>query len=181
MSSLFERSGDFIASHPGVDVAIAVAVGLIAFFLPNPTASGDAELVAGIYSSASAVAALVGGLGSLAVATYSGGKGTRLRQLRASQGPELRRNFAAMLGATFVGAVVTWSAQIVMLGSEQLAWTLATAGLTLAGVTVLRQALLFGSLLELTDADSNAKTPPVLKPQMDEAIEAARQRNRGAA
>lgn len=85
-----------------------------------------------------------------------------------------------MLGATFMSASVAWSAQVVAYHSTGAAWSLCVGALTLAAGTVLRQTLLFGALLSLSDMDQAARKPSRHSPRMSEARQAARERS-GAA
>lgn len=173
---LFEAF-DMASDHPWIDVAMAVVVGMAVLAIPNPTAAIPPSDLSQLYASAAAVAAVVGGLGSLAVAAYSSGQGLRLRQLRRHQGKALRRNFAAMLGATFASAAVAWLAQLMAFHSVDVAWSLCVGALTLAGITVLRQTLLFGALLSLSDKDRETPRAARHAPQMEAAREAARRRS----
>lgn len=176
--NLFFAAFDWASDHPMLDVILAVVVGSLAWALPDPTSKLPPSDLSGLYASAAAVAAVVGGLGSLAVAAYSSGQGARIKQLRRHQGRSLRRNFAAMLAATFASAAVAWSAQLVAFHSVSIAWSLCVGALTLAGVTVVRQTLLFGGLMNLSDKDQ-ASARPLSRhtPQMDAARDAAQRRS----
>lgn len=168
---------DLVSDYPLIDVALAIIVGGAVWFAPDPTGGISPSDLSALYASAAAVAAVVGGLGSLAVAAYSSGQGVRLTRLRKSQGRSLRRNFATMLGATFASAAVAWGAQLVAFHSTAIAWCLCVGALTLAGLTVVRQVLLFSALMGLTDKDHGTRPLARHTPQMDAAKEAARRRS----
>lgn len=152
--------GDFWAGRPWLDLVAAVLAGsALAVWAPLLSKLTTEERV-GVYASAADVVAVVGGLGSVAVAAYVGVGGRRMSLLRQEQGGALRTNLAFFLIATAISAGTAWSAQIVEAnGLSQLAWGMVVGSVLWCLLTALRQAWLFANLVAVSDQDAAESEP----------------------
>lgn len=158
------RAKDLWADHPVIDVVGACIIAtLMAIFLPVTQRLAATTRVE-LYSAEGAIVALVGGLGAIAIATYTGGSGRRMKKLKQDAGPSLRRNFAWAIASTTVSAFTAWAAIIVDAYSVTVAWGMAVGAAILCALTAARQVWLVSGLISVADVDDQRADAAAARP-----------------
>lgn len=133
---------------------MSLAVGFLAGYFWRPIAQvAQADRIS-LYSSAAEIVAVVGGLGSIAVSTYVGMSGRRIKALQQESGAEVNSNLAWFIIATAVSAFSCWIAQVLEIqGLRTTAWIFVVVAILWSFLTMFRQAWLFSNLVGITQAD----------------------------
>lgn len=155
------RVADLVLDWPPVDALLSVLAGWFVAWVAawRPLVDAPVGDRAAIYSSAGSLVAVVGGLGSVAVAVYMGRTGVRARRLRAVSGVPLRRNWWMIMMATLVSAIACWLAQIMDASKHPtVAWAMVVTAVVWCVLTGCRQAWLFLALMAVQDKDQAAPT-----------------------
>lgn len=149
-----KKAKDCWSDWPFLDLVVAILCSLLGVFLFPLLSGTDSETRQGIYASAADVIAVVGGLGSIAVSTYVGLSGRRIRELKNKRSKPLTRNLAFFIFATAGASISCWVAQIVDASDHYLlGWGFVLTGVIWCCLTVVRQAWLFLSLVAISAQD----------------------------
>jgi hypothetical protein len=155
------RLNDWVSEMPGVDLVLSLVVAGLASWrtgVPSELTLGERLT---IYGTAGTVIAVIGGLGSIAVSVYLGGKGGRVTLLRAENGSALRANWRMTLIATALTAMACWAAQVVdASGYTKMAWFMMLASFVWALTAFFRLVWLFNRLMQIAEADERDEARP---------------------
>ena len=155
---------DFWSDHPFLDGIAALLVGAAVGFVVPPLEFMETDARAGLYGSASGVIALIGGLGTVALAAYTGSTGRRMLMLRKQQGRTVRRNIRWVLVSTSAAALLAWASPAIEAARPEVAWGAICTAVVWCGLTALRQAWLIGHLIAIADADATDEPLPAARP-----------------
>lgn len=159
--SALRRLKDVWSELPGIDwLIVALAIGghfAVSRWVTAPDVlSGlTADRRKDVYTTAAAVAALVGGFGTAAVAQYASSHGRDMRELRRRFGASLRKNWSSIL----TGMLLISGGCLALLIVDRTrslggAGWFAEALLILGTARSVRLVWLFNTLINVSDRDS---------------------------
>lgn len=156
------------SEHPMVDYAAVLVVTLSHLLLVGLWGRGDVldgttiDQRLDLYATGASVAAIIGGVTSVAVALYQSLGGARGGAVRRHYGPEIRRNWRALLIATGLAPTLCLAAMALdrSTGDPLLPRFLFEAALILAAARFLRLMWLFDAFLHIDDVSRTDKPKP---------------------